>query len=184
MSTIQKSAIGAALTLLILIAGGAAIFVGRTPRPPASAPVNSAPVAPAPQPVEYQNAVYGLSVSLPDGWRGYSILNGTWEGLAVGENGEMPAATGPELSVRHPQWTELVPRQDIPIMVFTIEQWDRLQQDKFHIGAAPIGPSELGRNAKYVFALPARYNFAFPVGFEEVDALIQGKPLKTFDPAP
>jgi len=38
---------------------------------------------------------------------------------------------------------------------------DSLQQEKFHIGAAPINPSELGRNTKYVFALPARYNYAF-----------------------
>jgi hypothetical protein len=61
--------------------------------------------------------------------------------------------------------------------VFTLSQWDELQQDKFHIGAAPIGPGELGRNSKYVFALPARYNFAFPEGYEEVDQLLQTNPL-------
>jgi len=44
-------------------------------------------------------------------------------------------------------------------MVFTLSQWDSLQKYKFHIGAAPIGPSELGRNTKYIFELPARYNF-------------------------
>jgi len=65
-------------------------------------------------------------------------------------------------------------------MVFTLEQWDALQQGKFHIGAAPIGPTELGRNSKYVFALPARYNFAFPKGFEVVEEIINTNPLKGF----
>ena len=60
------------------------------------------------------------------------------------------------ISIRHPQWTAENPRQDIPIMIFTIEQWNSLQQEKFHIGAAPIGPTELNRNEKYVFAIPAR----------------------------
>ena len=70
--------------------------------------------------------------------------------------------------------------QDIPVMIFTLNQWEDLWQEKFHIGAAPIPPSELGRNARYVFALPARYNFAFPPGYEEVEQIIQSKPLKTF----
>jgi hypothetical protein len=55
-----------------------------------------------------------------------------------------------------------------------------LEQDKLHIGAAPINPKELGRNSKYVLALPARYNFAFPTGFEEVDKIIEQNPLKGF----
>ena len=62
-------------------------------------------------------------------------------------------------------------------MIFTISQWNALQQDKFHIGAAPIGPSELGRNSRYVFALPARYNFAFPTGYQEVEKILKSNPL-------
>jgi hypothetical protein len=73
-----------------------------------------------------------------------------------------------------------VPYQDIPIMIFTIAQWNDLQTDKFHIGAAPINPSELGRNNKYVFALPARYNFAYPEGFQEVEQILSTSPLHTF----
>ena len=65
-------------------------------------------------------------------------------------------------------------------MIFTLTEWNSLQQEKFHIGAAPIGPSELGRNAKYVFALPARYNYAFPQGFEEVDEILRSNPLRAF----
>ena len=41
-----------------------------------------------------------------------------------------------------------------------------------------MGPKELGRNSKYVFALPARYNFAFPTGFEEVEDILAGNPLQ------
>jgi hypothetical protein len=130
--------------------------------------------------LEYKNAQYGFSFSLPDSWKGYSIVTDTWEGWALSPQGDVPTETGPLISIRHPQWTQAVPRQDIPIMVFTIAQWNSLQQDKFHIGAAPINPSELGRNANYVFALPARYNYAFPAGYEEVDAILATKPLQTF----
>ena len=63
-------------------------------------------------------------------------------------------------------------------MVFTLAQWNALQQGKFHIGAAPIGPTELGRNSNYVFALPARYNYAFLNGYQEVENILKGKPLK------
>ena len=63
-------------------------------------------------------------------------------------------------------------------MVFTIKQWKALQNGKFHIGAAPVKPSELGRNEKYVFALPPRYNYAFLLGYEEVNEILVNHPLK------
>ena len=85
------------------------------------------------------------------------------------------------IKIRHPQGTSQNSRQDIPIMVFTQNQWDAMQQEKFHIGAAPMGPKELGRNGKYVFALPARYNYAFPAGYEEVERILEGNPLKTLE---
>ena len=131
--------------------------------------------------VEYKDTEYGFSFSLPETWEGYSIIIEQWEGYSLYDNGENQVVTehGPLISIRHPQWTKEDPRQDIPIMVFTTEQWLNLGQDKFHIGAAPIGPSEIGRNSKYVFALPARYNYAFPTGYEEVDKILQSKPLQT-----
>lgn len=79
--------------------------------------------------------------------------------------------------IRHPKWTADAPRQDIPIMVFTLDQWDQIINEKIAVSAAPLPPSELGRNSKYVFALPARYNFAFITGYEEVDQIIQGGAL-------
>lgn len=130
--------------------------------------------------VIYKNTQYGFSVPLPESWKGYTIVTESWEGLSV-ENPQnnKPAEAGPMLSIRHPKWTAENPRQDIPIMIFTLDQWNALQEGKFHIGAAPVGPKELGRNEKYVFALPARYNFAFPAGFEEVEEILKSNPLQT-----
>jgi acid phosphatase class B len=130
--------------------------------------------------VVYRNTQYDFSFSLPDSWKDYMLVLDKWEGYSLkeGENGKI-VETGPILSLRHPEWTAKNPRQDIPIMVFTLTQWGLLQQEKFHIGAAPMGPSELGRNNKYVFALPARYNYAFPTGYEEVESILRSNPLKT-----
>jgi hypothetical protein len=129
--------------------------------------------------IVYKNTDYGFNFTLPEAWNGYSIESSQWEGLAIeGESGEKVVETGPIISIRDPQWTAQVPRQDIPIMVFTLDQWNSLEHDKFHIGADPVGPSELGRNNRYVFALPARYNFAFPEGYEEVEKIMESKPLE------
>ncbi|MDP4092931.1 MAG: hypothetical protein Q8920_06175 [Bacillota bacterium] len=129
--------------------------------------------------VVYNNSQYGFNFTLPESWKGFRIITDKWKGLSQGQtNDDVPYATGPIITIRHPLWTSANPRQDIPIMIFTINQWNEQQQDKFHIGAAPIGPSELGRNSKYVFALPARYNFAFPTGYQEVEKIINSKPLK------
>ena len=114
--------------------------------------------------LEYTNTQYGFRFSLPATWEGYSIVTDTWQGHAVDSGGEILAEEGPMISIRHPQWTAQKPRQDIPIMVFTTVQWNALQQGEFNVGAAPIGPRELGRNDLYVLALPARYNYAFPIG--------------------
>ncbi len=128
----------------------------------------------------YTNTDYGFNFSLPDAWRGYSVVTNTWSGYVPGATGDTVTEQGPLISLRHPKWTGETPRQDIPIMIFTTPQWDSLQQEKFHIGAAPLGPRELGRNARYVFALPARYNYAFPVGYEEVESILETNPLQPF----
>lgn len=126
----------------------------------------------------YENKEYGFRFRLPKSWKDYTIVTDKWEGLPIGDTqSEEEAESGPIVSIRHPQWTEKEVRQDIPIMIFTLEQWDALQNEQFHIGAAPMNPSELGRNTRYVFALPARYNYAFPTGYEEVEDILEDKPL-------
>lgn len=132
--------------------------------------------------VVYRNDQYSFSFSLPKSWKGYTIVTDRWEGLSLEEAKKSKVIeSGPILLIRHPQWTRQNQRQDIPIMIFTREQWNMLQQEKFHIGAAPMGPKEIGRNSRYVFALPARYNYAFPTGYEEVEKILENNPLKPFE---
>lgn len=132
--------------------------------------------------VHYENLEYGFALNLPDSWAGFSAVENKWNGDRINKEGEviLGIVSGPKILIRHPKWTEAVSRQDIPIMIFTLAQWSEMQNDEFHIGAAPINPSELGRNSKYVFALPARYNFSYLEGFEEVEKIISEKSLVTF----
>lgn len=129
--------------------------------------------------VAYENTRYGFRFYLPETWKGYSVMEEQWKGT---NNGEL-VETGPQLLIRHPDWTEKNPRQDIPIMVFTLEQWNALQKGGFFVSAAPVGPSKLGGNSAYVFALPARYNYAFQTGFEEVEEILKGSPLWPVNPS-
>ena len=156
--------------IIALVGGGAYVFLTN---PPAQAPGE---VIPNPLVVEYQNGEYRFNFPLPDSWKGFSIVTSTWEGTL----GVKRIATGTIISIRNPLWTSEKPYQDIPIMIFTLQQWNDMSADKFHIGAAPISPSELGRNTNYVFALPARYNFAYPLGVEEVEQILSTKPLQVF----
>lgn len=129
--------------------------------------------------IVYENTQYGFRFTLPNSWKGYTIVTDKWEGLSFTDSqGESVVESGAKISIRHPEWTSEQARQDIPILVFTIDQWNELQQEKFHIGAAPIGPSELIRNDKYVFALPARYNFAYPEGYQEVEDILKSNPIQ------
>jgi predicted secreted protein len=128
--------------------------------------------------LQYVNNEYGFTFALPESWRGYTIVSQQWLGHRLGSVVDLAPAYGPEILIRHPLWTQTSPRQDIPIMVFTLAQWQMVEQEKLSVGAAPIPPSELGRNAVYVFALPARYNFAFQTGFEEVEQIMAGQPLQ------
>jgi len=133
--------------------------------------------------ITYNNAKFGFSFQLPKSWRGYKIIETKWEGRSIeGAQSGKVVDSGTIISIRHPLWTSEIPRQDIPIMIFTLSQWSMIQQEKISVSAAPIPPSELGRNNKYVFALPARYNYSFPIGYEEVDKILKENPLKAFNP--
>jgi hypothetical protein len=135
-----------------------------------AAPANAGTTKSAPQTkggLVYTNKTYGFRFALPDSWKGYSILVKSW-------------SKGPLILIRHPLWTEANPRQDIPIMVLTLAQWELVQEGKLSVSAAPIGPDELARNSKYVFALPPRYNFAFLPGYEEVGEILKRDPLQAF----
>jgi len=132
------------------------------------------------QSISYINKQYGFRFDLPASWKGYSILTNErsegWSGSAPPPNLEKYMV----ISIRHPLWTKEDPRQDIPIMVFTRRQWALVEQEKLIVSAAPFPPSELGKNSENVFALPARYNYGLLTGFEEVEKIMQGKPLHPF----
>jgi len=132
--------------------------------------------------VVYRNSAYGFVFILPESWKGYTIVTEVWEGRSLEEStsGQI-TETGPKLLIRNPGWTKENPMEDIPIMVFTLAQWDKVQQEKISLGAAPIGPTELGKNSTYVFALPARYNFDNLPGYQEVEKIMEGNPLKPFN---
>jgi hypothetical protein len=116
---------------------------------------------------EYENQQYGFGLTFPSDWTGYSVVVGTWQGQTQDEQGATTGTySGPEITMRHPQWRPATPWQDIRVMVFTHDEWTLVEQQKLGVSAAPIGPNKLGENAKFVFALPPRW-----IGF--VDTLGQ-----------
>jgi hypothetical protein len=126
--------------------------------------------------IEYRNARYGFCFSLPASWKGYSIVTGQWAGSSP--PGSQNLTNGPLLRIRHPNWTDQDPYEDIPIMVFTHTQWQLVKSDKLDVsGAAPFPPGELGHNTRYVFALPPRFDYDFITGYQEVESLISHKSL-------
>jgi hypothetical protein len=127
----------------------------------------------------YENTQYGFQFKLPETWEGYTIITDEWEADSMTESGK--TEKGSMVSIRHPEWSEEDPRQDVPIMIFTLDQWNSLQSGKIHIGAAPIDPEELGRNSVYVFALPARYNYSYYTGYEEVEEILNKNSLKPME---
>lgn len=173
-------------TVAGVIAIGAAVALAgcatQTPSDTSATPTPSATptVTPSQSPstansITLSDTRHGFTFTLPLSWAGYKIVDTKWQGVSIATGAQVE--TGPQISIRHPLWTSANKRQDIPIMIFMISQWNDLIAEKFHIGAAPIPPSELGRNAAYVFALPARYNYAFPTGYQEVEQILRGNPL-------
>jgi hypothetical protein len=159
----------------VAVAAAVTVACGMTAKQEAKVKCQIANAAATSDTIVYKNARYGFLFTLPESWKGFTIVTDKWEG--VDSQSGKTVAEGPIILIRSPQWTFKNPRQDIPVMIFTVAQWNSLQNGEFHIGAAPIGPTELGRNSRYVFALPARYNFAFLPGYEEVEKILAGNPL-------
>lgn len=128
----------------------------------------------------YKNSKYGFTFLLPATWKGCQIVEETWEGYTSTERGDETVERGPEINIVNPRSKESVEYQDISIMVFTHMQWKSLQQDKFFVSAAPIRPGELGRNAKYVFAVPPRMINPDLAGAEEIENIMRLNPLHAF----
>jgi len=110
----------------------------------------------------YRNEEYGFTLTLSQGWQGYSVT-------------ASPIEYGWKIVIRHPKWTEASPYEDIPILVYQIGQWEEWEANNFegYPTAAPFGPSERGRNSRYVFATAPRYNYDYRTGWEDVENIIK-----------
>lgn len=130
-------------------------------------PNTPTPVIQATTTLMYTNTAYGFRMALPESWNGYTVTTGTLPfGFAV--------------TLRHPLWTQANPYMDVPILVYPIAQWQTWEKNNFegYPTAAPIGPTERGRNATYVFATAPRYNYSFAIDWENVEEIV--KSLKGF----
>lgn len=120
----------------------------------------------------YTNNQYGFEIILPDSWQGYSVINEIWQGTTL--DARAKEYQGPEVVIRNPKWTSSQPWQDIPILVFTKEEWQLIENQNLGIFAAPVGPIKLDESQQYVFALPPRWvGFIDTLGQEEAQGITE-----------
>ena len=153
-STFCKNFALLSLTFLALVVFPRCLIAASPRQAGTNSAQNGGAESPTDKHIVYKNKRYRFRAVLPASWKGYSILISTWSGAVMDEHGQFTSKTetGPLITIRHPLWSETEPRQDIPIMVFTSAQWRIV--DSMILSAAPVGPGEIGRNKKYVFALP------------------------------
>jgi hypothetical protein len=125
--------------------------------------------------LRYRSPLYDITFSLPPGWQGYSVMTQTWGGQTYSPATDSLVATerGPMIVLRHPQWKAGAPYQDIPVLVFTREQWAAYRQGRFEVGAGGF-QFEIGHNLKFVFTISTRYNADDSVqGWKQVDEIVE-----------
>jgi len=114
----------------------------------------------------YKNDQYGFELTILDSWKGYLVITDFWTGWTL-PNYSVDIH-GPGIIIRNPNWTTTQRWQDIPIMVFAKEEWGAIKTGNLAVSAAPVGPSKLGENQKYIFALPPRWSgFTDDLGQDE-----------------
>jgi hypothetical protein len=126
--------------------------------------------------VRYENAEYGLTFLLPESWRGYSVSVWQWDGekYSAAADKLVVVGHGPMITLRHPRWQTNVPRQDIPILVFTRAQWDELHRGNLWPSLYAGGVmNEMWHNQKHVFAMSSRYNVGELYGTKEVAEVVE-----------
>ncbi len=134
-------------------------------------------VHPAGLPVRFRDERYGLTFYLPAAWRGYSVSVQQLDDERYSPGGATQIVVGnTSMSVlRHPQWQPNAPYQDIPILVFTRDQWDAFHHGELWPSLFAGGTiDELWHNGRFVFAMWSRYNAADEVrGWREVAAVVE-----------
>ena len=134
----------------------------------------NAPNQPSGLPLRYHNAQYSFTFFLPVSWQGYSALIQKWEGVSYLPAKDTTAVTahGPIIVLRRPHWKADDPYQDIPIMIFSRNQWDALHSGKFFPYAGGM-IFEMWHSHKYVFGIYSRYNADDSVkGWKEADDIL------------
>ncbi len=117
--------------------------------------------------IKYTNNDFGFELTLPISWAGYKVSTGTVD------RGQSVTIT-PTTSVDDNS------REFVPILIYPKSVWLAWEKNNFedYKTAAPIGPTERGRNSDFVFATAPRYNFSFGTGTEAVENIV--KNLKAF----
>jgi hypothetical protein len=111
-------------------------------------------------PIRYHNSQYNSTFCLPANWKGYSVLTRQWEGeeYAPEKDTVVKVADGPIIVLRNPQWKTNNLYQDIPVYIFTRQQWDDIHLGKYDAVGAGGVIDEIWHNDKYVFGIHSRYN--------------------------
>lgn len=112
----------------------------------------------------YKSAQYGLQIKFSPYWSGYTLISGSWQSKT--------GQKGPLLTFRNMKWTSSAPTTDIPLEIFTAQQWDQMQDLKFHVGGSESYPLEFKRNAKYVFAIDSRWAMSAQNDYSNVRAML------------
>ncbi|MEI6510797.1 MAG: hypothetical protein WCO25_02010 [Candidatus Uhrbacteria bacterium] len=131
--------------------------------------------------LNYVNAQYGFSLTLPESWQGYTITTDIWQGNKANPPGsaasESTVETGTTITINNPKADTT--GQRIPVMVIPLNQWADIDTGIVSTSAAPFSPNELGRNTAYVFALPPRYDYGFDTPEHMAEAVTFLKSFKT-----
>ena len=113
---------------------------------------------PAGLPVRYHNAKYDLTFYLPQNWKGYSVLTEHWDGetYLADKDKDVVLARGPIIVLRNRLWKTNDQCQDIPIYIFTRQQWTDDKTGKSSAEGAGGVIYELWHNDRYVFGIHSR----------------------------
>ena len=129
---------------------------------------------PSDLPLRYHNAQYNFTFFLPADWKGYSVLIQEWSAELHSADYQTVVGTehGPMILLRNPHWTVNDPYQDIPIIVFTREQWGFGRPQRLFVGAGGV-EDEISHNAKYVFVINSRHNWRELKGWAETGKIVR-----------
>ncbi|MEA2098224.1 MAG: hypothetical protein U9P70_04095 [Patescibacteria group bacterium] len=120
----------------------------------------------------YSNKKYGFEITLLESWKGYKVFEKLWNGTTL--DGHSVKYEGPKIIIRNPKWSEYETWQDIPMLVFTKDEWRLIEANNLNIFTAPIAPKKLGENNRYVFALPPRWiGFTNTLGQNEAQKIVE-----------